>query len=210
MAAVLHKETMIDLISLGVLGVFLGAFTGVIPGLHPNTLIFGSIPVYLGSGFEFMSYAALISGLSISHTFHDFLPSIYMQAPEANTALSSLPGAEMAAAGKGPQAFRATLAGGVVSIIVLLLSLPLLMNLLADLYNLMAPFMAYIVGFFLLFPHLPRSFSTSSCNRVYIRHLRSGLAKQSFERPIYTDACFFGPVRCPSCFIFYDQRFRTT
>ncbi|MFB6100168.1 MAG: tripartite tricarboxylate transporter permease [Candidatus Nanohalobium sp.] len=142
---------MLDLISLALIGVLAGAFTGIVPGIHPNTVIFTSIPFYLSTSMAFMSYAAFISGLSVSHTFHDFLPSIYMQAPDANTALSTMPGAEKAANGEGPEAFHSTLIGGIVSIVALILALPVLTLFLEDFYTFIEPFMAYIVAFFLFF-----------------------------------------------------------
>jgi putative membrane protein len=142
---------MLDLVSLALIGVLAGVLTGLIPGIHPNTVIFGSMPLYFSSGFGFMSYAAFISGMSISHTFHDFLPSIYMQAPDANTALSTMPGAEKAAEGKGPQAFHSTLLGGIVSITTVAIFLPVLGIFLDDLYSLIQPVMAFVIAFFLFF-----------------------------------------------------------
>lgn len=142
---------MIELISIGVIGILVGVFTGLIPGIHPNTIIFASIPFYMGKGLDFLIYASFISGLSISHTFHDFLPAIYIQAPEANTALSTMPGAEKAAKGKGPEAFHSTLLGGIVSVSIFILLLPILYFHLDALYNLIQPLMAYIVAFFLIF-----------------------------------------------------------
>jgi putative membrane protein len=142
---------VLDLLSLALLGVLLGAFTGIVPGIHPNTVIFTSLPIYIGTGVDFLSYAALISGLSVSHTFHDFLPSIYLQAPDANTALSTMPGAEKAAIGKGPEAFHSTLLGGITSVAALIILLPVLAFFLADFYSVLRPLMAYIVAFFLFF-----------------------------------------------------------
>lgn len=142
---------MLDLLSLALLGVLIGAFTGIVPGIHPNTVIFTSLPIYLSTGIDFLSYAALISGLSVSHTFHDFLPSIYLQAPDANTALSTMPGAEKAAIGKGPEAFHSTLLGGITSVAMLIVLLPILRLFLSDFYSSIRPFMAYIVAFFLFF-----------------------------------------------------------
>lgn len=86
------SKHMIDLASIALTGVLAGVITGLVCGIHPNTIIFASMPVYIGTDIEFMIYASFISGLSVSHTFHDFLPAIYMQAPYANTALSTIPG----------------------------------------------------------------------------------------------------------------------
>lgn len=142
---------MLDLLSIALIGVLTGVFTGLVPGIHPNTVIFGSLPLYLGTNFGIMPYAAFISGLSVSHTFHDFLPAIYMQAPDANTALSTMPGAEKAANGKGPEAFHSTLLGGIISISIFILILPILFLHLKSIYTAVEPFMGFLVGFFLLF-----------------------------------------------------------
>jgi putative membrane protein len=146
-----NYRQMIDLLSLALVGVLLGVLTGIVPGIHPNTVIFSSLPIYISTEIEFLSYAALIAGLSVSHTFHDFLPSIYLQAPDANTALSTMPGAEKAAAGEGPEAFHSTLIGGLTSVGLLILALPVLALFLDDFYSAVRPFMAYIVAFFLFF-----------------------------------------------------------
>jgi putative membrane protein len=151
MGAPLAVKQMLDLISLGLVGVLAGVATGFTPGIHPNTVIFSSIPVYLSSGLGFMSYASFISGLSISHTFHDFLPSIYLQAPDAETAMSTMPGAEKAAEGRGPEAFHSTLLGGIISMLVVCMMLPVLFMFLNDFYALLEPIMAFMITFFLFF-----------------------------------------------------------
>jgi len=110
---------MIEYIVIILLGVLSGVFTGLIPGIHPNTVIFGSMPLYFYLDIEFLSYLSFIAGLSVSHTFHDFfLPAIFLSAPEADAALSSIPGTQMAAEGRGIEAFYYTVGGGVFSVIV--------------------------------------------------------------------------------------------
>ena len=185
-----NKPEMLDLISLGLIGVLAGAFTGIVPGIHPNTVIFSSIPFYLSTNTAFMAYAAFISGLSVSHTFHDFLPSIYMQAPEANTALSTMPGAEKAANGRGPEAFHSTLIGGILSIMTIVVLLPLFALFLKDIYSLLSPFMAYIVAFFLFFLIFqnelkPAIVTSSLAGALGFLSLNSSLGGQFILMPVF-------------------------
>jgi putative membrane protein len=182
---------MLDLISLALIGVLAGVFTGFVPGVHPNTVIFSSIPIYFSSGLGFMSYAAFISGMSISHTFHDFLPSIYMQAPDADTALSTMPGAEKAAEGKGPEAFRSTLLGGITSIITVGALLPLVAVLLDYLYSVIQPVMAPVIAFFLFFlifenDLIPAVITTGLSGTLGLIALNSSLAGNFILMPVFT------------------------
>ena len=144
-------EDMLEYLAYGLTGVLIGLVTGLIPGLHPNSVIFGSLPLYLVSGLDFMVYACLVSGLSVSHTFHDFIPAFYLQAPEGSTALSLSVGGEMASNGRGTEAFYSTLLGGIASLFVFVLSLPLLYFSLELAYGFFKGFMSYFLLFFLLF-----------------------------------------------------------
>jgi len=142
---------MIEYIVIILLGVLSGVFTGLIPGIHPNTVIFGSMPLYFYLDIEFLSYLSFIAGLSVSHTFHDFLPAIFLSAPEADAALSSIPGTQMAAEGRGIEAFYYTVGGGVFSVIVCILLAPILFLGLESVYGFFEPFMDYLLLFFLVF-----------------------------------------------------------
>jgi len=84
---------MFEIILAVILGMLVGIFTGLIPGIHIN-LVFG---IFLGSSmflFEVSSFAAVafIVAVAIMHTFIDFIPSIYLGAPNEDTALSTMPG----------------------------------------------------------------------------------------------------------------------
>jgi putative membrane protein len=142
---------MIDYLVIILLGVAAGVFTGLVPGIHPNTVIFGSMPFYFYSEIEFLSYLSFIAGLSVSHTFHDFLPAIFLSAPEADAALSSIPGTEMASEGRGIEAFYYTVGGGVFSVLTCIVLAPILFMTLKSIYGFFEPFMAYILLFFLIF-----------------------------------------------------------
>ena len=142
---------MFDLVLATGLGVLTGVVTGFIPGIHPNTVVFSSFPVYFSFQISFPVYVTFIAGLSVCHTFHDFLPAIYLNAPSAESAVASLPGAEMAGEGKGPQAFYYTVYGGLTAVFTILLLSPVLFLLLEQAYSYVTSFMPFILVFFLLF-----------------------------------------------------------
>ncbi|MFB6242326.1 MAG: tripartite tricarboxylate transporter permease [Candidatus Nanosalina sp.] len=132
-------------------GVLSGVVTGVIPGIHPNTVIFTSLPVYLESSISLPLYLSFLTGMSISHTFHDFLPAIFLSAPDADAALSAISAPEMLAEGRGLEAFRYTVYGGIISVIAAAAASAPLYFLLDEIYSLISPFMEYILLFFLFY-----------------------------------------------------------
>lgn len=172
---------MIEYIPIILAGVVVGVFTGLVPGIHPNTVIFGSMPFYFGSGIDFLSYLSFIAGLSVSHTFHDFLPAIFLSAPEADAALSSIPGTEMASEGRGIEAFYYTVAGGIFSVIVFLFMAPVLFLGLKSIYGFFEPLMAVILLFFLVLMIVE---SNSVLTSLPVVVLSGSLGLISFDMPI--------------------------
>lgn len=88
---------LIQIIIFIFLGIFTGTISGLIPGIHINlvgaflvslsaTLFYSTNPIY---------FVIFITALAITHTFLDFIPSIFLGAPDSDTQLSVLPGHEM-------------------------------------------------------------------------------------------------------------------
>ncbi len=114
---------LIQLILFLLLGIIAGTFTGLIPGIHINligvilialtTSIFSSInPIYL---------VVFIISMAITHTFLDFIPSIFLGCPDTDTELSVLPGHELLRQGKGYEAVRLTAYGSIMALFILIL-----------------------------------------------------------------------------------------
>jgi putative membrane protein len=142
---------MLELVALTGLGVCLGAVTGSIPGIHPNTVVFSSFPLYFSLDISLPVYICFVAGISVSHTFHDFLPAIYLSAPSAESAVASLPGAEMAKEGRGREAFIQTVNGGLVAVLAVIVLSPVLFLSLKPVYSALTEVMPAVLGFFLLF-----------------------------------------------------------
>jgi putative membrane protein len=111
------------------LGILAGSITGLLPGIHINLVgaILVSLSVTLFSKINSIYLIVFISSMAISHTFIDFIPSIFLGCPDTETQLSILPGHEMLKEGKGYEAVRLTSLGGFTAVFVLLIiSLPLI------------------------------------------------------------------------------------
>jgi len=117
------------------MGVSAGIITGLIPGLHVNNwaaIVVASQGALAGLvififGWTFPSpeevaiiVSCLIVGNAISHTFLDFIPSIFLGAPEAETALSVLPGHRMLLKGRGYEAVKLSAYGSLMAVFLAL------------------------------------------------------------------------------------------
>jgi len=110
-----------------IIGTLVGVATGLIPGIHTNLialLILESSIVSLAF-IEPLTLILFLIAMAISHTFLDFIPSIYLGAPNEDTALSVLPGHEYLLKGKGDQAIQLTLIGSAMAIVLLIIVLPI-------------------------------------------------------------------------------------
>jgi len=102
---------MIELLALALLGCLLGIATGLIPGIHVNTLS----ALILSAGFAGSTeFAVLVVAMGVTHSFIDFIPAIVFGAPGESNFLSVLPGHRLLLEGKGLKAIQLTLAGGLI------------------------------------------------------------------------------------------------
>ena len=114
---------LIEIVLFLSLGILFGTTTGLIPGIHINlvgvllvslsaTIFFSINPVY---------FVVFISSMAITHTFIDFIPSIFLGCPDTDTELSVLPGHELLKKGLGYEAIILTTYGSLAAIFILVL-----------------------------------------------------------------------------------------
>src|SRR5665648_424560 len=97
-----------------IVGFILGIISGLFPGIHTNNfalLLLALAPDAIEMGILPIHIAIIILANSITHTFLDIIPSIYLGAPDADTALTVLPGHRMLLEGRGPEAVRLSALG---------------------------------------------------------------------------------------------------
>lgn len=147
-------EILIHLLLVSVIfGFLLGIITGLIPGLHVNNvalLLVAFSPFLLKHGFTPLNIAIIIVANSVTHTFLDFIPSIFLGAPEADTALAVLPGHKLLLEGRGIEAIKLSALGSAGSVVVsLLLVLPLAI-LFKNTYDTISQYMGWILLFIVI------------------------------------------------------------
>jgi len=146
------------------LGAIIGTGTGLVPGLHVNNvalLIFigqsalsSVILLFFGwaspsAGDIMVLLSALILAIAVSHTFVSFVPSVFLGAPDEDTALSVLPGHRMLLRGRGYEAVLLTARGclwGFVASLALILPLRMLMGSPVYAYDKLRPVMAGVLA----------------------------------------------------------------
>ncbi len=115
-----------------ILGVLVGVLTGILPGLHVNNIALillsfsGAIislcaPLFsygFTEEFILLLIAVFITGVAISHTFHDVLPTTFLGAPDEDTALTILPAHNLLLQGRGYEAISWSAMGSFGAILV--------------------------------------------------------------------------------------------
>ncbi len=147
---------ILALIAALLLGVTAGVFTGLFPGIHVNlvSVFLLSISPTLLKITSPISLAIFIVSMAITHSFLDFIPSIFLGAPDEDSFLSILPGHELLQQGKGYEAVILTLYGSLIALPIILLFIPLFIFFLPPIYNLlqlMIPFLLIFISFYLIF-----------------------------------------------------------
>ena len=109
---------------MSLLGAAIGTFTGLIPGIHVNTLA-----VMMLAGYPFLSdilsafiptelmpicISSCIMSASIVHSFVDYVPSVFIGAPDSDDVISALPGHRLLMEGRGMAAVRSAAIGSCV------------------------------------------------------------------------------------------------
>ena len=139
---------MIEQIFIAIfLGICAGIFTGLFPGIHINLL---ALLLFIFSSFflKFTSeivLATFIISMSITHVFLDFIPSIFLGAPDENTALSVLPGHRMLTKGEAYCAIKLTTIGAFFGILIAIALTPFFIVTAPAFYPYLIKIMAFLL-----------------------------------------------------------------
>src|SRR3990167_4825266 len=143
---------LIELILALAVGVLIGTFTGLFPGIHINLVsaFLLSVSTFLLTITTPLSLVIFIASLSITHTFIDFIPSIYLGAPNEDSFLSVLPGHKLLLRGQGHKAVIITSLGCLSGILIFLILAPLfLITREKGIYKKVLAFFVFILSGFL-------------------------------------------------------------
>ena len=140
---------LIEILLALIIGIIIGSISGITPGIHINLIsaMLLSFSAFLMTRFEIPPLAMVVFLVSIAmtHTFVDFVPSIFLGAPDEDSALSILPGHEFLLEGKAYQAVVYTLYGGLTAILIILLFSPIFFFFLPKIYPYAVRIMPYIL-----------------------------------------------------------------
>ncbi|MBT7062451.1 hypothetical protein HN924_00595 [Candidatus Woesearchaeota archaeon] len=141
---------MLELILAVLLGICAGTVTGLIPGLHTNTiaLIVAGASATMLAWFSPLAVASFLIAMVVVHSFIDFIPSVFLGAPEDATVLSILPGHELLMQGRGYRALKLTVIGGVGTFFLSLFLIPIVFVFLENIYETLSKIIAPILIIF--------------------------------------------------------------
>ena len=139
-------DIIMMIVSMSLIGSAMGAFSGMVPGIHVNTLAtmmlaaYGTMEVILApfvpSGYVPIAICCCIVSAAITHSSVDYVPSVFTGAPDPDDVVSMLPGHRLLNDGHGMAAVRSAAIGSCIgSCASILLAIPLqflLMNGLGD------------------------------------------------------------------------------
>lgn len=123
-------DLSLTLLAISILGgICIGTIAGLLPGVHVNNtsaILLGVSPSLTASGVSPLYIAVVIIVSTVSQSFMDIIPSIFLGAPEEATVMAVMPGHRMLLCGKGIEAVRLAAMGSGLSICIsMLLLMPL-------------------------------------------------------------------------------------
>jgi len=138
---------LIELLIALILGILIGTFTGLVPGIHINLVgaILLSLLAFFLSITNPIILVIFIVSMSITHTFIDFIPSIFLGAPNEDTVLSVLPGHELLINGEGYEAVVLANIGSLSGVIIMLIISPIFIILLPKLEPIIKILVPYLL-----------------------------------------------------------------
>lgn len=172
---------MLELLTLVLVGVFLGIFTGLVPGIHPNFFAVLFLVALPSSSFE---GAIVLVAAAVANSFVSFIPSVFLGAPDGGTELSVLPGHKMLLEGRGYEAVRLTVMGGLLIMVLVLITLPLVAVLLPQTYSLIRPYLHWLLAGVLLYA-LARDRSLWAVVVVALSGMLGILVLENFPNPLF-------------------------
>ncbi len=149
---------LLEMLLFSIVGIVIGILLGLLPGMHINNVL----PLFLASAVLIQNpyyLAAFIISAAISQIFISYIPSIFLGAPEADTSLSVLPGHKLLLEGRGYEAIRLTVIGGLISLILSIGFILAFGNYFAIVYDFIRPHLGYallaVLGFMILSERKP-------------------------------------------------------
>lgn len=136
---------LLEIFLFSAIGIVLGVLLGLLPGLHLNNLL--PIFIFLGALIPNPYYlVVLIVSTAIAQVFTSFIPSIFLGSPDGDSnSLSVLPGHQLLLEGRGYEAIRLTVIGGLGALIASVIIVLFFGRYFTYLYDMTRPYIAYVL-----------------------------------------------------------------
>lgn len=99
-------------------GTALGTLTGLVPGLHANNVAIVLASVAVGLPGPPLAITAAMLAAGVAHTFLNAIPALAIGVPDAEMAVSALPGHRLVRNGRGREAIRLSVLGSALAVVV--------------------------------------------------------------------------------------------
>lgn len=129
-------ELLLLVLYMSVAGAAIGTFTGLVPGIHVNTLasimlvsypaLNSFLAIFIEPECVPICLASCVMAAAVVHSYVDYVPSVFIGAPDPDDVLSMLPGHRLLSEGRGMAAVRSAAIGSTVGACTsIVLALPL-------------------------------------------------------------------------------------
>lgn len=142
---------MLRELAFALVGVAFGILSGLIPGMHVNTIAAMLLGMFYKYDFPGIPLAYFVLGVSVASAFSAFIPSIFLGAPDESTVLSVAPGHRMLKRGRGYEALALAVLGGLGGLFALIIALPVIISAVPLIYSAIRQYMQYILLFASIF-----------------------------------------------------------
>ena len=141
---------LIEILIAILIGCFLGIITGLTPGVHINlvSVVILSLTPFLSQYVSILTLATVIIAMSVTHTFLDAIPGIFLGAPDSGLELSVLPGHKLLLQGRGYEAVVLTAIGSLFAVIMMVAFAPIGLPFIKFIYPIIQGYTPYILIFF--------------------------------------------------------------
>jgi len=117
-------EIIMLVICMSAAGASVGMFSGLVPGIHVNTLaslmlisyplLYPVLSVFADPSYVPVLLASCVVSAAVVHSFVSYVPSVFTGVPDQDNVLSVLPGHRLLFEGRGMAAVRASAAGSLI------------------------------------------------------------------------------------------------
>ncbi|MAF36477.1 hypothetical protein CL622_05165 [archaeon] len=126
-------------------GIVAGTITGMTPGIHINLVALILLSLVQATNLNPLYAIMFILVMATTHTFIDFIPSVFLGAPDPSTVLSVLPGHKLLFEGKGFEAIMISVYGSIIGLLAIIFLTPFIIKAIPPLYNIIERFIPYIL-----------------------------------------------------------------